>query len=84
MKELFSLRTRKFWVFVITLLLVIAGGTAAQQQPQKKTSSPTDVPAPPQQLESELARANYDRVAASAPQIKEVLRQKASLAGEVS
>ena len=83
MKE-FGLRLLRFWVFIIALLLGGAAGTAAQQQPQKKTSgAQADVPPPPRRLESELAKANYDRVAASAPQIKEVLLRDPGLLVEL-
>jgi protein involved in polysaccharide export with SLBB domain len=83
MKQLFELRSVKFWVFVIALHLAGASGVAAQQQPQRKTSAPADVPPPPRRLESELAKANYDRVAASAPQIKEVLLRDPGLLVEL-
>jgi protein involved in polysaccharide export with SLBB domain len=82
MKELFGLRVRT--TFVLALVLAVSAGIAAQQQPQKKTSgAQTDVPPPPRRLESELARANYDRVAASAPQIKEVLLRDPGLLVEL-
>ena len=81
MKELFGLRLLNFW-FVIALLLGGTAGTPAQQQPQKKTTS-ADVPPPPGRLESELAKANYERVAASAAQIKEVLLQDPGLLVEL-
>lgn len=54
-------------------------GAAAQQsqqqyqQQQKRLNAPGDVQAPPRASESELAKENYDRVAASAAQIKTVL-----------
>ena len=82
MKELFGLRLLRFW-FVIALLLGGTAGTLAQQQPQKKTNASADVPPPPGRLESELAKANYERVAASAPQIKEVLLQDPGLLVEL-
>jgi len=82
MKELFGLRVRT--TFVLALVLAVSAGIAAQQQPQKKTSgAQADVPPPPRRLESELARANYDRVAASAPQIKEVLLRDPGLLVEL-
>src|SRR5215469_18145313 len=82
MKELFGLQLLRFW-FVIALLLGGTAGTRAQQQPQKKTNASADVPPPPGRLESELAKANYDRVAASAPQIKEVLLRDPGLLVEL-
>jgi protein involved in polysaccharide export with SLBB domain len=83
MKETFGLRLLKKRVFVLALLLGSALGAVAQQQPQKKTTAPADVPPPPRRLESELAKANYDRVAASAPQIKEVLLRDPGLLVEL-
>jgi protein involved in polysaccharide export with SLBB domain len=84
MKELYGLRIGRSFVFAMALALGVMAGTAAQQQPQKKTSgAPTDVPPPPRPLESELAKANYDRVAASAPQIKEVLLRDPGLLVEL-
>jgi protein involved in polysaccharide export with SLBB domain len=84
MKELSRLRMGKTIVFAMVLVLVVMAGTAAQQQPPKKTSgAQADVPPPPRRLESELAKANYDRVAASAPQIKEVLLRDPGLLVEL-
>jgi protein involved in polysaccharide export with SLBB domain len=84
MKKLFGLLFRKSFVFAMALVFGVVAGTAAQQQPQKKTSgAPADVPPPPPRLESELAKANYDRVAASAPQIKEVLLRDPGLLVEL-
>jgi len=61
-------------VFCVALLSVSAGAAAQQfPQQQKKTGSTPDVPGPQRPFESDLARANFDRVAASAAQIKEVL-----------
>ena len=85
MKELSGLRIGKSFVFAMALAFGVTAGTAAQQQPQKKTTSgaQADVPSPPRRLESELAKANYDRVAASAPQIKEVLLRDPGLLVEL-
>jgi len=83
MKEPFGLRLLKICVLVVVLFWGIAADVAAQQQPQKKTSATADVPLPPRRLESELAKANYDRVAASAPQIKEVLLRDPGLLVEL-
>jgi len=85
MKELFGLRIGKSFLFAMGLAFVVAAGTAAQQQPQKKTTSgaQADVPPPPRRLESELAKANYERVAASAAQIKEVLLRDPGLLVEL-
>ena len=84
MKELFGLRIGKSFVLAMALVFGVAAGTAGQQQPQKKTGgAEADVPPPPRRIESELAKANYDRVAASAPQIKEVLLRDPGLLVEL-
>jgi len=84
MKELFGLPIGKSFVLAMALVFGVTAGTAAQQQPQKKTSgAEVDSPPPPRRLESELAKANYDRVAASAPQIKEVLLRDPGLLVEL-
>src|SRR6516225_9739213 len=84
MKELFGLPIGKSFVLAMALAFGVTAGTAAQQQPQKKTSgAEVDSPPPPRRLESELAKANYDRVAASAPQIKEVLLRDPGLLVEL-
>ena len=55
------------------LILSIVSPLAAQQQDQKRTRAPQDVPPTPKLYESDLAKENYDRVAASAAQIKAIL-----------
>jgi protein involved in polysaccharide export with SLBB domain len=84
MKALFGPHIGKTFVVAMALAFGVTAGTAAQQQPQKKTSgAEADVPPPPRRLESELAKANYGRVAASAPQIKEVLLRDPGLLVEL-
>src|SRR6516225_4955881 len=84
MKELFGLPIGKSFVLAMALAFGMTAAGAAQQQPQKKASgTEADVPPPPRRLESELAKANYDRVAASAPQIKEVLLRDPGLLVEL-
>ena len=84
MRELFGLRIGKSFVVAMALAFGLTAAVAAQQQPQKKASgTEADVPPPPRRLESELAKANYDRVAASAPQIKEVLLRDPGLLVEL-
>jgi protein involved in polysaccharide export with SLBB domain len=63
---------RCFLLYAV-FLSAVAGTCAQQPQQQGKNSSTSDNPVVQKPLESELARANYDRVAASAAQIKEVL-----------
>jgi polysaccharide export outer membrane protein len=60
-------------LLLTALILSIASPVPAQQQDQKRTKAPQDVPPTPKLYESDLAKENYDRVAASAAQIKAIL-----------
>jgi polysaccharide export outer membrane protein len=55
------------------LILGLGSGVPAQQQEQKRTRTSQDVSSTPKLYESDLARENNDRVAASTAQIKAVL-----------
>jgi len=55
------------------LFFGFAMGVRAQQQEPKRSKAPQDVPSAPKMLESDLAKDNNNRVAASAAQIKAIL-----------
>jgi hypothetical protein len=81
-------RGRKNIQKCLTLLLVLLGMVSlvsAQEQPQtqKKSTAPPDIPVASQQVISELAKDNYDRVAASPGQLKTVFVQDTGLLVEL-
>jgi polysaccharide biosynthesis/export protein len=71
----------------MTLALVFGAAVLASAQEQTKkqqrASAPTDVPAASQQIMSERAKDNLDRVAASAAQLKVILLQDIGLLVEL-
>jgi protein involved in polysaccharide export with SLBB domain len=68
---------RWYWEKRLLILPVLFFGFAmsvrAQQQEPKRSKAPQDVPSAPKMLESDLAKDNNNRVAASAAQIKAIL-----------
>jgi protein involved in polysaccharide export with SLBB domain len=85
MNTFFGNIIRKRVVVMAALLLGCAffSGAQEQQQSQRKTSAPPDVPVASQQVVSELAKDNLDRVAASPAQLKAVLVQDTGLLVEL-
>ena len=72
MKRISATRHAPTWWLLPLLSLALTVGMRAQQPPMR-TSVPSDTSAYPRPLESDLTRDNYDHVAASPAQVKEVL-----------
>lgn len=71
------------WCLIPLVLLALAGNVNAQQDSRTRKPSQSQSSAYPEIPQSELARDNYDRVSASAPQIKEILIRDPGLMVEV-
>ncbi len=79
-----SRQSRKWMVLFLLLLCVISFAAAQEQVPNlRRTTPPPDVPVASQQVVSELAKDNLDRVAASAGQLKAVFALDAGLLVEL-
>jgi polysaccharide export outer membrane protein len=76
-------RGKTTWFCLPVLVLTLVGGLAAQQIQRQVTPSPDDVPERRRPGLSELARDNYNRVAASVLQISDVLTRNPGLLVEV-
>jgi protein involved in polysaccharide export with SLBB domain len=72
MKKVRAVQSRRRMLLVPALMLGLAGGATAQQS-LKRTSATADTPTNAPSMQSDLAKENLDRVAASPAEIKGVL-----------
>ena len=82
MKKVYAVQRRRRMLFVPALLLGLAVGATAQQT-QKRAGATAGTTTNPPLVQSDLTKENFDRVAASPAQIKEVLIRDAGLLVEL-
>jgi protein involved in polysaccharide export with SLBB domain len=76
MKKVYAVKSRGRMLLVPALMLGLVGVTTAQQPPKRTSATadtPTDTPTKAPPIQSDLAKENLDRVAASPAEIKGVL-----------
>ncbi len=90
MKTTNAFTVPKAWPALLALSLSFAAGASAQEsrppqpsQNSRRTTAPSDIPSTRRPITSEMVSENYDHVAASATQIKQVLVQDAGIMVEL-